>query len=892
MAVESPGQAPAEPLKPGDWPPDRVWVAATNRLARWAVLAYGRRMQEVGHQCWPAPEALSFEAWLRQEFSRLRQDSADFAGTVLLDDAQERLLWQKAAASGRVSRWRPSNGRTLAAAWRLQCEWRLSFSAAEADNAIQRNYCRWRDDFIAECRARSLLTRAELAGVLAKAWAEGVIEPRPMLFVELHWDTPARRQLRASLEQIGFATDPGRRQDGARRDGASLIRAGDGEDEVERIAWWARTEHEKNPAAALAVIDANLGERGRAQLYERVLERVFASDAPVPGTAASQRPFNIAGGGPLGRCPAIEAALSLLRLAVDGLEGSELTQLLLSPHWGRSGRILCGSFDARLRGRDRRRRNFLLAEVAEEARRWSLKRQADYGFVALAKNLKKLDGVAEKIPDSSDFKGWAHFFGQCLQAAGWPAAGSDSAEYQQIEAWRGEFDRFAGLDLCDTRPLFGSEALAWLQELMEARIFQPESPWLPVQILQPANGAGIQFDSAWVASATADNWPRRSQPHPLIPAQLQREAGVPGTDPQRALAEGREQLVDLHLLAPQLRFSYAGEKEGVIQSPTPLLAGLEVEDAPDWEPFDYRRQLWRLAPVLEVQPGAGVPLPSGGDRGEGSVAAPVKGGTALLSDQCDCPFRAFARHRLGSRAPEDASVGFDARQLGDHAHRALKLLWEDLQNSEALGKLSDTELQERVAGCVDRTLADNRASGYLQVERGRLNRLVLEWLEVERMRPPFTVTQVEARQDFELGPLRLRGTIDRLDRLEDDSCAVIDYKSGEIGDNSWDKDRLKNPQLPLYATQLKAEYLAFAVLRSGEAAFKGRGRGEALAPGVSIPKEGWKQWFGGLERKLLSLADEIAAGEARVDPIDGSACQYCEQRLLCRIDDREAEEAD
>ena len=890
--MESPSRAPREPLKPGDWPQDKVWVAATNRLARWASLAYGRRMQQAGHQCWPAPQALSFEVWLRQEFSRLRQGSEDFAGTILLDDAQERLLWQK-VASGRASRWRPSNGRTLAAAWRLQSEWQLSFSAEEADNAVQHNYCRWRDDFIAECRARSLLTRAELAGVLAEAWAAGVVKPKPLLFLELRWDTPARQQLRTSLQQLGFETDPWRRQEaGAGRDGASLIRARDGEDEVERIAWWARTQHEKNPAAAVAVIDANLGERGRVQLYERVFERVFACEALIPGVAASQRPFNIAGGRSLGRAPAVGIALSLLRLAVAGLEGTELTRLLLSPHWGRSGRILCGHFDTWLRGRDRRRKHFSLAEVAQEAARWSRKRQADYGFAALAEDLKNLERVAKKIPDSSDFRGWARFFGQCLQAAGWPAAGSDSVEYQQIEAWRGEFDRFAGLDVCGTRPLLGAEALAWLQELMESRIFQPESPWLPVQILQPADGAGIQFDSAWVASATADNWPRRVWPHPLIPARRQREAGVPGTDPQRALAEGKEQFADLYLLAPRLRFSYAGEKEGAMQAPTPLLADSKVEDAPELELFDYRRQLWRLAPALEAQPTAGVPLPSGGDRGQDLTAVSLGGGTTLLSDQSDCPFRAFSRHRLGSRAPEDAEVGFDARELGAHLHRALELLWSGLKSSEALEKLSGTELQERVAGCVDQTLADSRAAGYRQVERGRLNRLVREWLEVERMRPPFTVAKLESRQDFELGPLRLKGALDRLDCLEDGSLAVIDYKSGEAGDAGWDKDRLQNPQLPLYATQLKAKYLAFAVVKTGKTAFKGRGEGEALAEGVSPPKEGWDQWFDGLERKLLVLAEEIAAGEARVDPINGQICQHCEQRLLCRIDDKEAATAD
>jgi len=41
--------------------------------------------------------------------------------------------------------------------------------------------------------------------------------------------------------------------------------------------------------------------------------------------------------------------------------------------------------------------------------------------------------------------------------------------------------------------------------------------------------------------------------------------------------------------------------------------------------------------------------------------------------------------------------------------------------------------------------------------------------------------------------------LDRIDRLNDDSLLVIDYKSGTVSPSSWDLPRPDDVQLPLYA---------------------------------------------------------------------------------------------
>ena len=64
--------------------------------------------------------------------------------------------------------------------------------------------------------------------------------------------------------------------------------------------------------------------------------------------------------------------------------------------------------------------------------------------------------------------------------------------------------------------------------------------------------------------------------------------------------------------------------------------------------------------------------------------------------------------------------------------------------------------------------------------------------------------------------------LDRIDRLNDDSLLVIDYKSGVVSPSSWDLPRPDDVQLPLYAGFAledgpeSAGGLVFAQIRAGE----------------------------------------------------------------------------
>ena len=174
------------------------------------------------------------------------------------------------------------------------------------------------------------------------------------------------------------------------------------------------------------------------------------------------------------------------------------------------------------------------------------------------------------------------------------------------------------------------------------------------------------------------------------------------------------------------------------------------------------------------------------------------------------------------------------------------------------------------------------------MEKQRLIRLAGDWLELERRRAPFDVVQIEQKKTIDIGGLTLSGRIDRMDKLEDGTHAVIDYKTGRATRSAWMGDRPDEPQLPLYVVSAEEDVtaVAFATLRAGEMKFSGYALNGKEIPGVQAARN-WSGLVATWQRDLEQLASGFAAGDARVDPKKGLAtCRNCDLHPLCRVHER------
>jgi ATP-dependent helicase/nuclease subunit B len=409
-------------------------------------------------------------------------------------------------------------------------------------------------------------------------------------------------------------------------------------------------------------------------------------------------------------------------------------------------------------------------------------------------------------------------------------------------------------------------------------------------VMGPLVAAGGIFDAIWFLHGGELSWPMETTSSPLLPWPMQRDLGMPGTDVARDSEIARSMTKRIANCARTMVFSYAKQTTDSVQRPSALLTSLELEeiDAAEVAGVAIERSAVELEVIDDVR--CVKALPEG----------PVRGGARVLELQAACGFRAFAELRLRATDLESIDPGMDARESGTVVHEALQVFWDAVHTQDDLKLMSKEERDGMVEWSIREALkrTDDAAAtawdaAYLEVQRARLARLLNGWLDLELERVlPFTVRGSEREsKDVKVGPLRLNVRMDRIDEVEGGEV-LIDYKTGLAAPSDWLSERPNAPQLPLYAILSEAERLkgvAFGLVRAGDGkALKGYAVSDGILPGrrtnlkeastLQAQVERWRQ-------VLEGLAEEFYAGDARVKPKQYPVtCEYCEQRLLCRLD--------
>jgi probable DNA repair protein len=504
---------------------------------------------------------------------------------------------------------------------------------------------------------------------------------------------------------------------------------------------------------------------------------------------------------------------------------------------------------------------------------------------------RRLDEFSSRPQSPLD---WAELIPKLLEDAAWPGDHPlSSVEFQAARRLQQTVETAGSLGF-DGRRIDWKEFLSAFTRTLEETLFAPESTDAPIQIAGPAESAGLTADAIWFLGATEDAWPAGGSTHPLLPPEVQREAHMPHATPQLDWDLAHTITTRLLSSAPEVHFSYAKQIEGVESRPSRLVA--QFVKAP------------RPLPAALVPPPSLGPLTIPVEDFSRIQLQPgkVQGGASVLTFQSQCPFKAFANARLAAQSWEPAQAGLTPSQRGNLLHEVLHAVWagppRGIRNHADLRKLSDPQswVGEHVLRVFESELRPSLRSRlparYLELEQQRLIRLVTQWLEYESARIHFEVIQTESCRTETIAGLTVDLRLDRLDRLNDGSVLVIDYKSGNVSPKSWDLPRPDDVQLPLYAgfaldDDQDLGGLVFAKLRPGGIEFAGCVGDPAttlfadLKSGGSLLKnaltaEQLLDWREAIEQ----LAKDFLAGQAEVDPRDPpSTCDRCGLQTICRI---------
>jgi len=263
------------------------------------------------------------------------------------------------------------------------------------------------------------------------------------------------------------------------------------------------------------------------------------------------------------------------------------------------------------------------------------------------------------------------------------------------------------------------------------------------------------------------------------------------------------------------------------------------------------------------------------DEYDGVVGVPVSKpywSASSLSRIGSCPFKWFANDVLRLNEPEEADAELRGDMRGRLYHKALELAVKRARGTVDL-RTSVLEILEEEFGKAEILEEKLPHVANWELRRGEhLETLRFAVSSDQFMYGGASVVDTERSFEAEYCGLKIKGKIDRVDRLKNGELLAIDYKSGNYIAKIKDDDGLLkiDIQLPIYS-RIGAPKLYPNETCAGGAIY------HLADPKITRGKDV------DLDRVLLRIKKLLDDGRFAVDPdVKQDACTFCEYDVVCR----------
>lgn len=857
---------------------DTTVLTPNRRLSAVIAKKYAEHQHHSGIKCWKTLDILPlYPSWLERFWKR--ETSKGSIDQLLLSPLQEQILWEKIIrdAPENETLLQLSNTAKLAkSAWEILKRWEVDLEHPSLPlTEDSRGFLKWAHTFQNLCQSQSWLDPHSLsAWLIQKIKSKEIHPPHHIVLVGFTEVAPQYHSLLKVCEQYGsiieFHTPPSRNKE------AYQVGLPTTELEIQTMAEWAKSL--LATSTSIACIIPNL------EVEREKVNRIFTD-------ILGKNKFNISAGKSLSAYPILHDAFKLLQLNKKNINFDALSYVLHSPFVGEAEkeRNKRAFYETVLRSSNIH--SFSITQLLSPNLKFNIKNYCPL----LAKRLEQFYQALDQCPSKQFISEWVVFFSDLLQILGWPGQRSlNSQEYQVIQnAWFplltifSSYDQFLG-------PQTYHNALMYLMSLAASTVFQPESPETSIHVLGLLEAAEIPFEYSWVMGLDDTTWPSKPKPNPFIPLRLQKLMNMPNASATRELNYCRKLTSQLQDSAEHIIFSYPSQKEDMELRPSSLLK--DYPPLPDHcLNFEYQpiaAKIFNTRALEYFTDDLALPI---GDEEK------ISGGVSIFKNQANCSFKAFAEHRLNARKLEDTLQGLRKLDRGNLVHLALEMIWSELKDSSTLLQMPQDQLALLIKTSVNKAMEKNinqtllASSRYLDLEQHRLEKMLTEWLKIEKQRPAFKVVALEQEINIQLGNIHTSFRIDRIDEiLETGKYLIIDYKTGKnLNKTDWFGERLSEPQLPIYciAHEEQTIGIAFAEIVPSHPKFTGVSEFplniETIEPLNKVNAADsflWQEQNEHWRKNLIKLADDFYQGIAKVEPKNGAlTCRYCGLQPLCRV---------
>lgn len=867
-----------------------------------------------GLMVWEAPTILVWSDYLRVLWQANRDMlSMRFNANTLISSQQSLLLWtQVIEASRREERDLTllnvqQTARAVQRSWRLMSDWRVSAQNISQDHvADTAQFLLWLEAYQIQLQKRSVIDEAGLLGVLRGNKETRFVHKR-VIWYAYDLITASQHALDTKAMQAGVTIEP--RYPHNEETEFDYVVYPDAKSELRETFKRARQLLEKNSDAKINIVVPDLQYR-QTEAREQARQVFYPAASPIQ-VQQNNTAYRFSLGQPLNEWAAIETALSVVAVLKNRSTVSDLSFLLRNQflRLNRQFKEPCRAFDRWLKSQ--RMRHLLFDNLPllhfkyiestdrNQSAAASARHQLDLEFnqrlvdlvaqrQALQAKLNQVDSADE--PQSRSFSTlsfaeWVGVFNEWLAAWGWQTATIESelntVQHQLQQRWLSLLEEIAALSTVQ-RQAGLKRAIEILEQMARDAIFLPKAVASPIVISSVFEAIGRPVDMCYLTGMSQD-YPAAPRPDAFVPNRLLVNSGHPDVTAEASFQQAKKVNLSLLACAKKALISYAQyntQDTEITQQSSAIYrdslfpqAVLESTDAPRVDLQDY----------LDTQGPAW------------SDASRARGGSKIFENQSNCEFKAFVTHQLGFQRDDEAEFGLDGLDRGNVIHHLLDLVWGELQTQQCLVSKSEADLEAVIGWAITSCIEDEslRLSVekrlLLQHERPRLLLLMKNWLALEARRPEhFTVIEREEPRVGQFAGIEFKYIVDRLDMTDDGRSFIIDYKTGLANRKDWMGERIKRPQMPLYAVALDAikskpvSGIAYAKVNQSKHEFVELSEAEVFRKGKGY-ESAWLENRADWDAVFNSLANDFLLGKASVNPIDEETCRYCDLQSVCRV---------
>jgi len=886
------------------------WVILTpnHRTAVQVHESYGAHLKQQSQiKVRYSPGIFPVDIWMKNIYQELFFNEENVQLNTVLESYQELNLWKKIIGESNFSS--PllnleNSAEKVLEAYRLLIQWQISFKSLEAyqskiGDSLYLDDCtaflHWAKQYQSYCHKENLISFSELLkSLLPYIETNDFVLPKKIILLGFTAPPPLYQKLFSILEnrleikrlQWQEMTPTVQKQ--------SFI---DDASEIKAAAKWSKEILESNSEAKIGIISNELSSQH--SLFQRVFKATF------PHQKENNAAFFIASGINLtNKYPMFLGIPELLMLNQEELSSSDLCHILRSPLL-----LAQEEEDARAALEQYLRNNRQSSIRSAHLRDLLNYNERGWYSPLLAQALQQCENLRRQQNFQQSIQAWAEFFSKQLEILAWPDNQAQQHQQFLVSCWNQVLGNFKKLGFLYETLSF-KQAHNLLKQLINNYSHSDNRQEAPIQLLSPHDTRGLRFTHIWFMGLSDLQWPIKQYPNPFIPISLQRIVQLPESSPELAHEAAKNILLKIQAnTSDQLVLSFPQTNTDGELQPTPLISllgnktnftnNLNKEISLQLHPLSLENYLdaIKIKTTETLNEKAYLKI---------ADTEILKGGISLISNQAECPFRAFSIHRLKAKELQEFSYGIPAIDLGSTIHLILEQLWAKLKTQDSISSLPSVKLEKLIEVACETGLEFLRKKhshffkpAYAALEKKRLTNLMLKWLEQENLRSAFEVLEQEFNVQWKYAELTLDFKIDRIDKIEN-GYALVDYKSGSGKPRISADTRPSDPQLLLYSDALAQKdifgpvnALLYAQVNIASLSYQGISLNNETYPKIGLSEQrqfaeysSWEELKQHWHLVLNKLAQEFLDGFVAVAPKGASSCQYCHLSSFCRIQEK------